>query len=148
MKKSLLLFFALLLNQIVFSQASLGSDISIYRDISQSFENKYYPGTIEKVNLLQEKYPDSVFIQPALVYKATALVNLQCYEDAVETLKNAISHMHTGKPEFTQCHFLLGKSYFYLENYEESLKYFHTACKLAKLEKTKRKFQVMVYPHL
>ena len=135
MKKSLILFLSLFLTGFVFSQENIKSDIGIFKDITQSFENKYYPGTIENVERLQQQYPDSVFIQQALVYKAHALVNLSCYDDAIATLTNAISHMHTGQKGFTECHYLLGLSYFYLEDYEKASECFYVSTQLADLDK-------------
>lgn len=145
MKKKLILFICLLCTEFVFSQENIGSDISIYKDINQAYENNYYPGLIEKVDLLQKNYPDSVFLQSALVYKATALVNLECYDDAITTLEQAISHMHTGKEEFTKCHYLLGKSYFYLKKYEDALKSFYLACNLSSIDKSEKKSKYYDY---
>ena len=133
MKKTLLFLFSLFVCGSLFSQTKYDSDINLYKEISQSYENKYYPGTIEKADLLQQLYPDSVFTQQALFYKAQALIDLTYYEDAVITLKNAISYMHTGKDGYARCHYLLGTAYYYLNDFENAITSFYVSCKAATL---------------
>ena len=131
MNKKLIISFFFCICGVVFSQNADISDMTLYKNIGQSFENHYYPKTIENVDLLQELYPDSVFLQPALVYKAKSLMNLNNYDRAITTLKDAIAHMHTGKDDFTICYYLLGESYFKLKNYKDALDCFYLSAKLS-----------------
>ena len=131
MKKKLLLLFSLFICKLMFSQDVYSSDISLYREIGQSFESRYYPKTIEKADLLMKLYPDSVFMKSALVYKAKSLIKLKYYDKSVPALKEAISYMYTGDSEFTLCHYMLGMSYFNLENYTEALDSFYISCRLS-----------------
>ena len=144
MKKYLLLLFTLCFCGICFSQER-ASDVSIYSNISASYENEYYPGAIEKVDELISLYPDSVFIEPALFIKARALIKLNYYEDAKKTLENVIEHMHTGKDGFTQCHYLLGVANYYLGLYNEALESFYLACKLSLINDEKEYYDSSVF---
>ncbi len=111
------------------------SDVVIFNEINLAYKNSYYPGTVDKVNLLIKEFPDSVFVQPALAYKGEALANMGQYDEAVETLNQAILQMHTGSKEITHCTYLLGKTYYYKKDYPLSLNYFHKACSLALTDK-------------
>ena len=134
MNKKLILSFLFSICGILFSQEANISDITLYNNISQSFENKYYPKTVENVDTLQKLYPESVFLQPALVYKAKALMNLTHYNQAISTLHDAIAHMHTGKNDFAVCFYLLGESYFHLKNYKDALDCFYMATKVSLID--------------
>lgn len=107
------------------------SDVVIFNEINLSYKNSYYPGTVDKTNLLIKEFPDSVFIQLALAYKGDALANMGLYDEAIETLNQALSHMHTGSKEITYCTYLLGKTYYLKKDYSLSLNYLHKACSLA-----------------
>ena len=144
MKKYLLLLVSLCFCGISFSEERI-SDLTLYQDISSSYENEYYPGSIEKVDILQSLYPDSVFTQPSLLLKAGALIKLNYYQDAKITLQNAITHMHTGKDGFIQCHYLLGLANFYLGLYEEALESFYLACKLSLINEEVEYYDASVF---
>lgn len=136
MKKTLLIF-AVLAGFVSFLGAETSvSDVVLFNEINLSYKNQYYPGTVDKVNLLIREYPDSVFIQPALAYKGDALINMGQYDEAIETLNHAISHMHVGSSEITQCTYLLGKSYNSKKEYKQALEYFHQTCSLALTDKS------------
>lgn len=107
------------------------SDVNLYNEINLSFKNHYYPGAVDKVNQLQKKYPDSVFLASALAIKGDAQINMLRYDEAIETLEKAISQMHTGSSELPHCVYLLGKAYYYEKKYSEALKQFHLACSLS-----------------
>ncbi|MCR5189363.1 MAG: hypothetical protein K6C97_10535 [Treponema sp.] len=136
MKKTLLLFITIagFLTSFLSAESSV-SDVVIFNEINLAYKNAYYPGTVDKVNLLVEAFPDSVFIQPALAYKGDALTNMGQYDEAIETLNQAISHMHTGSKEITHCTYLLGKTYYFKKDYPLSLNYLHKAASLALTDK-------------
>lgn len=129
MKKTFLLFtIGLFFSSIMYSENFLNSEISIYNEVSSAFEIGFYPGTVEKANLLQKLYPDSVFVLPSLVKKGESLINLKEYDEAIITLEDALSRMHTGSEDFARCYFLLGKVLYLSEKYDDALSVFHNAC--------------------
>lgn len=130
MKKTFLLF-TLLAGLCTALFAAPVSDVALYNEINLAFTNKYYPGTVDKAELLEKQYPDSVFVIPALAYKGDALINMYRYQEAIETLNRAISHMHTGSEEMAHCSYLLGKAYYFEKKYDQALENFHLACTLA-----------------
>lgn len=136
MKKTLLLFIAItgLLTSFLSAESTV-SDVVIFNEINLAYKNSYYPGTVDKVNLLIKEFPDSVFLEQALAYKGDALTNMGQYDEAIETLNQAISHMHTGSKEITHCIYLLGRTYYFKKNYPLSLQYLHKACSLALTDK-------------
>lgn len=132
MKKIFLLFtICICLAANLFSADSYVSDVNLYNEINLAFKNRYYPGTVDKVNLLEKQFPDSVFMSSALAYKGDALINMYRYDEAISTLENAISHMHTGSLEMSHCTYLLGKAFYYKKNYSKALEQFHLACNLS-----------------
>ena len=52
------------------------TEISIYNEIISYKITGYYPGVVDRTDFLKKNYPESVFINPALVLKGEALVNL------------------------------------------------------------------------
>ena len=135
MKKTLLLFTVFLGFCGTFFGAEAVSDVALFNEINLAYKNQYYPGTVDKVNQLEKAYPDSVFIQPALAYKGDALINMYRYDEAVETLNQALSNMHTGSDKMPQCTYLLGKAYYYQNDFKQALENLHKACSLALTDK-------------
>lgn len=115
---------------ICFAQQA-DSDIQLYNTVKQSFTNGFYPGVVTSTDLLQEKFPDSSFIHSALAYKGEALVYMESYEEAVETLQKALSHMHSGSPEIIRCNYLQGLAFYLQKKYPSALESFYLACSLA-----------------
>lgn len=132
MKKTLL-FFTLVLTLCSFAVAKdFGdSEISIYNEVTAAFETGFYPGAVEKANLLQKEYPDSVFVLQALVQKGEALIYLGRYDEARETLEEVLTKLRTGAENFARTFFLLGKVEYLCGNYETALGRFHSACEIA-----------------
>lgn len=132
MKKTFLLFtFSLFLFSFCFSAEFGETDLSIYNEVVSAFDTGFYPGAVEKAKDLEKKYPDSVFVLPALVQKGEALVYLNRYQEATQTLEAAIQRMHTGSENFARCYFLLGKASFLLGNTEYALQNFYSACNVS-----------------
>ena len=77
--------------------ASVPAELDIYNEINIYSNAKYYPGVIEQTELLEKNYPGSVFIVPSLIEKANALIVLNRYEQAEETLLGAfLLPVHSG----------------------------------------------------
>ncbi len=137
MKKTLAIFtFFLIFSSFAFSKDFTQSEISIYNEVTAAFDTGFYPGAVEKANLLESEYPDSVFVLPALVQKGEALIYLGRYEQACITLNSALGHMHTGSENFARCHFLLGKVNYLTKQYDLALPNFHAACTASIADKT------------
>ena len=107
------------------------SDLQLYNEVKQSFKNGFYPGTVSSADLLLQNFPESSFIHSALAYKGESLIYMENYEDAVEALESALSHMHTGSEEMVRCNYLLGLAYYSQKNYAPALDKFHTTCSLS-----------------
>lgn len=129
MKRITLIFSCLLLlGAFAYGQESSASDVTIYNEVVSAFKTGFYPGAIEKANLLERKYPNSIYVLSAQIYKSEALVNIQNYSDAVETLNVVSNKIHSGSDDFIKINFLQGKANFYLKNYVSASNFFHTVC--------------------
>lgn len=136
MKKTLLIcIFTLSLTAYSFAIETRATDISIYNEVTAAFETGFYPGTVEKANLLEQEYPDSVLLIPALVQKGEALIYLNRLPEARQTLENAISRLHTGSENFSRAYFLLGRACYLQQNYDKALECFHNSCTVSFSEK-------------
>ena len=124
------LFVILLLPTLCFAQ-SADSDVQLYNDVKQSFGNGFYPGAVSAADRLLKEYPKSTFIPAALADKGESLIYLENYDEAAETLETAVAHMHSGSPDIVRCNYLLGRAYYELEKFPDSIEKFHLACKLA-----------------
>ena len=128
MKKYLIIF---LLFCSALGVVTADSDVQLFNEVRQSFENGFYPGAVTAADKLQKSFPESSFIQSALAYKGEALIYMENYEEAAETLELAISHMHSGSAEIIRCNYLLGRTFYSQKKYKDSLEKFHTVCNLA-----------------
>lgn len=104
------------------------SDISLFNEINLSFKNKFYPGTVEKVHELEKNYPESVYLQKALLLKAQSLVEMSLYDDAIEALQKVLSQTRFGSSEYSNCNFLFGKVFYLKGDGKKALNYFYEAC--------------------
>ena len=130
MNKKILVLILLLTPAFCFAQ-QIDSDVQIYNEVRQSFNNGFYPGAVTSAELLQKEYPKSSFLHSALAYKGEALINMESYEDAIEALENAVAYMHSGSPEIIRCHYLLGRALFCQKKYSQALEKFYRACSLS-----------------
>ena len=119
MKRILTIIFLLTGAALGFARAE--SDIQLYNEIKQSFNNGFYPGAVSATEELQNSFPESSFIQSALAYKGQSLIYMENYEDAIVALEQAVSHMHSGSPEIIRCNYLLGRAFFAQKKYPAAL---------------------------
>lgn len=133
MKRLLNILIFLISTAFCFAQAD--SDVQLYNDIKQSFYNGFYPGTVSSADQLQKSFPDSSLIHSALTYKGQALIYMENYEEALETLESALSHMHSGSAEIIKCNYLMGRAFYSQKKYKQALEKFHLACNLALTKK-------------
>lgn len=145
MKKTLLIIiFTLFIAVFGFAGTTRETDISIYNEVTAAFETGFYPGAVEKANLLEIEYPESVLLLPALIQKGESLIYLNRYDEARQTLETAISRMHTGSEDFSRCYFLLGKTCYLQKEYVLALENFHNACTVSATEKDKSYYPLSV----
>lgn len=135
MKKTLIFICVLIMCTSAFSQNSDATEISLFNDIISCYKTGYSTGIIEKADLLEKKYPESVFLKNALVYKSEAQIKLYDYDNAISNLQKVISTMHLGSENFSKCYFLLGKAYYLQNKTDDALKAFYTACSISQKEK-------------
>ena len=123
-KKNLLIF--CLLSAIILNCFS--SELSLYSEINLAFKNHFFPGSVEKASQMEKEYPDSVFLQKALLLKAESQINMQLYDDALVSLAKAENQLHFGMEEYSYCNFLYGKTFYLKKEPKKSLEYFYKAC--------------------
>ena len=111
------------------------SEISLYNEINSYFNTEYYPGVVEKTELLEKHFPESVFINPALILKAEAFIKLGQYSNAEQTCLNLIPQMHFGSEGFSRVYYLLGLSYYYPAEYSKAAEAFYKSTSIAQKEK-------------
>lgn len=146
MKKKLLFIVSFLgaLSSGITAQSLSGSDnfseLDLYNEINIYSNAKYFPGVIEQAELLEKYYPESVFIVSARIAKAHALTTLNRYEEAIDTLRQILSSIHFGSQEYAKSWYLLGKAYFYNQEYNKALNAFHTCCDVENREEKKESY--------
>ena len=133
---SVVLFAGLALSSAnIYADISSSSDNALFNEVNNAFKNQFYPGTVEKASLMQKNYPNSVYIQQVLAIKGEALIRMGQYDEAILTLENAVSHMHTGSQEFSHCLYLLGRAYAEKKDYTKALNNLYKACTVALADK-------------
>ena len=134
MKRITFFVFYLLCCITLFAQSAGNADsteISIYNEITSYNTTGYYPGVVDRTDFLKKNYPESVFITPALVLKGEALVNLGRFSEAAETFLLVIPSMHLGSEDFAKTYYLLGKAYYFQQQYDKALDAFYKACSIS-----------------
>ena len=121
------------------------SEIDIYNELNIYANAKYYPGVIEQAELLEKKFPGSVFIVPARVEKANALIILNRYEQAEETLSKVLASIHFGDEVYARSWYYLGKAYYYGKDYISALNAFYTACDVENREEKKEYYHSSLF---
>ena len=96
MKKIIFTFVFLIVASGLFAADLAASDAQLYNEVKQTFENGFFPGTVSVAEQLQKSYPESTFTHNALAYKGEALINMESYDEAIQTLESAIAYMHSG----------------------------------------------------
>ena len=137
MKRITFFVFYLLCCITLFAQSAGNADsteISIYNEITSYNTTGYYPGVVDRTDFLKKNYPESVFITPALVLKGEALVNLGRFSEAAETFLLVIPSMHLGSEDFAKTYYLLGKAYYFQQQYDKALDAFYKACSISEKE--------------
>ncbi len=139
------LFLILLLIPVFCFAQQTDSDVQLYNDVKQSFKNGFYPGTVTAADTLQKEFPESSFIHSALAYKGEALIYMENYDEAVQSLEKAVSHMHSGSAEIIRCNYLLGLASYSQQKYPVALEKFHTACILSQTNNNQEYYPAAVF---
>ena len=130
MKKIIFTFVFLIVASGLFAADLAASDAQLYNEVKQTFENGFFPGTVSAAEQLQKSYPESTFTHNALAYKGEALINMESYDEAIQTLESAIAYMHSGSSEIIRSTYLLGRAYYQKGEYSAALDKLYLACKL------------------
>lgn len=128
MKKWFCIFLSvfLFINFGVFSQG-IESETSVYKELSSYSAAGYYPGVIEKADYLEKYYPNSVFLNSALISKAEALNGLKNYSDAKQCVLRAIQSIQKNNEDYSRAYFVLGLCDYNLGLKKTALNDFHEA---------------------
>ena len=135
--KRFITIFLFLITGFCFAQ-NADTDIQLYNEVCQSFENGFYPGTVSAVEKLQKSFPDSTLIQSALIYKGESLVYMESFDEAVTALETALVQMHSGSAEIIHCNYLLGIAFYIQKKYSAALDKLHFVCSLSLKQKDMR----------
>lgn len=132
MKKTLFIIIALAgLASGAFAASTAISDIVLFNDIKLSYKNGYYPGAIDKISQLEKDFPDSAYLQEALVFKGICYFHIQRYEASIEALENALKVMDENSSNRDEALMALGRTFYYHNDYELALTYLHQSCALS-----------------
>lgn len=135
MKKLFLSFFSLIIMFIGGNTVyAVSSELEIFNELNIYTNARYYPGVIEQAELLENNYPESVFIVTARIAKGQALVALNRFEDAQNTLKTVLTSLRFGAEDYAKCWYYLSLAYYYDGDYTNALTAFHTTCDVEKRE--------------
>lgn len=107
---------------------SVPSELDIFNELNIYSNAKYYPGVIEKAELLEQNYPQSVFIVTARIAKGQALTFLNRYDEAEETLEAVLSSLRFGAEDYAKCWYYLGIAFYTDGDYTNAISAFHTTC--------------------
>ena len=104
------------------------SELELYNDLNIYSNAGYYPGVVVQAELLENNYPESVFIVEARIAKGQALTILKRYEEAEQTFAAVLSSIHFGAEDYSKCWYYMGLAYYYDSDLSNALKAFHTVC--------------------
>lgn len=110
------------------------SELDIYNNLNIYSNAGYYPGVVVQAELLENNYPESVFIVEARIAKGQALTILKRYEEAEETFAAVLSSIHFGAADYAKCWYYLGLAYYSDGDYTNALNAFHTTCDVEQRE--------------
>ena len=77
MKRLLTTLLLLTASALCFAQAE--TDVQLFNEIKQSFNNGFYPGAVSAAEELENSFPESSFIHSALAYKGQSLIYMENY---------------------------------------------------------------------
>lgn len=135
MKRHVFIVTLLLCATFLWAQgASKPAELDIYNNLNIYSNAGYYPGVVVQAELLENNYPESVFIVEARIAKGQALTILKRYEEAEETFASVLSSIHFGAADYAKCWYYLGLAYYSDGDYTNALNAFHTACDVEQRE--------------
>ncbi len=113
MKKLLRCFLLLSSFAFPFSGFALSSEteVSLYNQLSFSYNSGFYPGCLQYAERLQEEYPDSYFLGRTLRIKGECLVRTFDFDRAEEALSQAILLNREDEETLLDSHYWLGRCY-------------------------------------
>ncbi len=115
------------------------SELELYNELTIFSNANYYPGILEKAELLEKEYPQSVFIINARILKGRALIAMNRFEEAQENFSNVLSSLRFGAEQYSECWYYLALACYYDGDYTSALSAFHTVCDV-ELRENKKQF--------
>ena len=122
MKRLLTTLLLLTASALCFAQAE--TDVQLFNEIKQSFDNGFYPGAVTAADKLQSSYPESSFFHSALAYKGQALIYMENYDEAISLYQEAISI----NPKKIECYLNLAKCHLEKKDYIKSIELCKYVC--------------------
>ena len=119
----------------LFASDFFNEELKLYNELTSAFDTGFYPGCVEKTEILEQKYPESTFLISSRLKKGESLLKLGRFNHAKEVLLNSIPLMYSGTEELSNCYFLLGQTLYFQNDYEQSLNYFYKVCENSLLNK-------------
>ncbi len=134
MKRNIFIVIFLCTTLLWAQTSSKPAELDIYNNLNIYSNAGYYPGVVVQAELLENNYPESVFIVEARIAKGQALTILNRYEEAEETFADVLASIHFGAEDYAKCWYYLGLAYYCDGDYVNALNAFHTACDVEQRE--------------
>lgn len=106
------------------------SDVSIMRDVLQSYSSNSYPGVVQFVDELEKYSPSSLQLGKALCLKGESLYRLGRTRDALDVLEKAVSLNRNDSEILIASYFWKGRAEYDLGNYNKSVSSFYSVLKV------------------
>ena len=130
MKKFITVISAIFMSAAVFS-AGYETDVSIYNELSASYNSGFYPGAVQLAERLSSEFPESAYIGSALVMKGESLVHMNLFAQAGDVLQNAMESNLEPSLKNT-CNYWMAKVYESRKDYDSALSSYYDYCSYTK----------------
>ena len=127
---SAVLSFVCIVSPLTAQNAS--SDSSLFSELHSAYQSKAYPAVVEYGAQLEAQYPHSLYLGQVLAYKGESLFKLGRFDEAVQTLEQALPLCKDNTALQIQSWYWEGRSLYELQSYDKALVSFNNACVLFK----------------
>ena len=127
MKKTLFSTILLASAALVFC-APFETAVSLYNELSSSYNSGFYPGAVEYAGRLKKSFPESAYIGSALAMEGECLVRLNRMDEASDVLLQ-LEKMDVSEDVRNRAYYWLGRVYEYKKDYDTALSYYFECCK-------------------
>lgn len=133
MKRITLLFLSLcILTGVLGSQTTGALQTSIYNELVWAYNSDFFPGVIEKADLLQAQFPQSSFLIEANCKKGEAFFRIGQFENAITTFETLLPRVQDSKDLKLRTVYFLAQSYHQNGEYDKAVKQYFDCASLAK----------------